>query len=149
MCYLHASNKQGNHYKLVQSIDCVQEVKASQTGSECVDGQMSCDDSGSNVSSSSKVSTRACGKNRPVTLPPKVRYDRYKFWPVWAHAMMRFSPSVGRCRPVYGTNFRDAPNGLIPFNEYESGLQHAFAHDISNRTGCPSCFFFLWIWTGL
>ena len=37
------------------------------------------DDSGSNVSSSSKVSTRACGKNRPVTLPLKVRYDRYKF----------------------------------------------------------------------
>jgi hypothetical protein len=57
--------------------------------------------------------------------------------------MMRFSPSVGRCRPVYGTNFRDAPNGLIPLNEYESGLQHAFVHDISNRTGCPSFFFSL------
>ena len=41
--------------------------------------------------------------------------------------MMLFSSSVEACRPVYGTNFRDAPNGLIPFNEYESGLLHAFA----------------------
>ena len=31
------------------------------------------------MSAAPKVSTCACGKNRPVTLPPKVRHDRYKF----------------------------------------------------------------------
>ena len=46
------------------------------------------------------------------------------------HLNLLLFPSVEACRPVYGTNFRDAPNGLIPFNEYESGLLHAFA-----RTG--------------
>ena len=47
----------------------------------------------------------------------------------------------GNMQTSMGTNFGDAPNHLKPFNEHDLAIQHAFAHIISTRTGCPSVFF--------
>ena len=47
----------------------------------------------------------------------------------------------GDMQTSVGTNFGDAPNRLKPFNEHDLAIQHAFAHIISTRTGCPSVFF--------
>lgn len=47
----------------------------------------------------------------------------------------------GDMQTSMGTNFGDAPNRLKPFNEHDLAIQHAFAHIISTRTGCPSVFF--------
>ena len=47
----------------------------------------------------------------------------------------------GDMQTSMGTNFGDAPNRPKPFNEHDLATQHAFAHIISTRTGCPSVFF--------
>ena len=48
----------------------------------------------------------------------------------------------GDMQTSMGTNFGGAPNRLKPFNEHDLAIQHAFAHIISTRTGCPSVFFY-------
>ena len=108
------------------------------------------DYSGSNVSI---VSTRACSQTWPVTVPVNLRVDStVNVWPRSAHVpvVKRVSQPTEICSIFHkcedmqtsmGTNFGDAPNRLKPFNEHDLAIQHAFAHNISTRTGCPSVFF--------